>query len=128
MPRFEQRELAGTRGAGPRRTGYRELSAEILRLWNLFALANSLCLSGHNEGSRHMAFVWFSWREGFAFHLAEFLGGRERGGERTCFRLYRSLPCVRVILVLFGDLLLSDSGVGTTKADSSCAFENEIGV
>lgn len=28
-----------------------------------------------------MAFVWFSWREGFAFHLAEFLGGRERGRE-----------------------------------------------
>lgn len=30
-----------------------------------------------------MAFVWFSWREGFAFHLAEFLGGRERERERA---------------------------------------------
>ena len=75
-----------------------------------------------------MAFVWFSWREGFAFHLAEFLGGRERGRERVCFRLYRSLPCVRVILVLFGDLLLSELDVSTTEAGSSYAFDNDVEV
>lgn len=40
-----------------------------------------------------MAFVWFSWREGFAFHLAEFLGGRERGRERESV-LQAVLICV----------------------------------
>lgn len=72
-----------------------------------------------------MAFVWFSWREGFAFHLAEFLGGRERGRERACFRLYQSLPCVRVIRVNF-DHLFSQLGVSTTEAGSSYGFDNEI--
>lgn len=38
------------------------------------------------------------------------------------------MSCVRVILRLFSDLLLSESGAGTTEVGSSCAFDNEIEV
>lgn len=72
-----------------------------------------------------MAFVWFSWREGFAFHLAEFLGGRERGRERESV-----LQAVLICVLCEGDTdaFLSESDAGTTEVGSSCAFDNEIEV
>lgn len=85
-------------------------------LWSSFALANSLCLFGYNEGSRHMAFVWLSWRECFAFHLAEFLGGREESASGSGVWC---LPCVRVP---FGDLMPSELGVCTAGVGSSSAL------
>lgn len=67
-----------------------------------------------------MLFIWLN------FWVVEKEGERER--LCVCFRLYRSVSCVRVIVVLFGDLLLSESDISTTEAGSSCVSSNEIEV